>query len=213
MISIFLYKFSLTSSIVPLSLLSILKASVLNFIYHRLFAFILFSYVSGTFSCSFLLDMFLCPHFVCLFLFVSMYYINLLYLPVMVGWPCIIGVLWGSVCSLPSYLSLVLQGCSLCRFVCPPVVVKPWLLLAHPLVGLTLKLTGCEDWLWVGFSLEALWCLPSPPFVCVACGANWMLFCMVWSWSVDVQFLEPLERDARYRPRSVPVDISLGAIW
>lgn len=34
-------------------------------------------------------------------------------------------------------------------YVCPPVVVEPWLLLAHHWVFLILSLTGCEGWPWL----------------------------------------------------------------
>lgn len=69
------------------------------------------------------------------------------------------------------------KGVSYVGFMCPSVVVEPWLLLAHQWVGMTLRLTGYEDGLllqliilcrgWsygVGFITVGLWFLLSPPF-------------------------------------------------
>lgn len=69
------------------------------------------------------------------------------------------------------------KGVAYVGFMCPSVVVEPWLLLAHQWVGMTLRLTGYEDGLllqliilcrgWsygVGFTRVGLWFLLSPPF-------------------------------------------------
>lgn len=51
--------------------------------------------------------------------------------------------------SLPDHISRVFQGCSLCGCICLSIVVDPWLLLAHQLLGLILRLTGYEGCLWL----------------------------------------------------------------
>ena len=68
------------------------------------------------------------PHFDCLFVFVSMYHIDLLWLTVFMGWPYVVGVLWGPVVQSPDHLSWVLQECPLCGL-CGPFCYN-WVLIA-----------------------------------------------------------------------------------
>lgn len=86
-------------------------------------------------------------------------------------------------------------------YVCPPVVIEPWLLLAHWWV---------EDWLWglavanadevlcrgrphgAGFISAGLWCLLSPPLVCINYRAIGWCSGLVWRWLLVMLVLWPL---------------------
>lgn len=104
-------------------------------------------------------------------MFVSMYKVDLLCIPVLAGYHYIVDVL----CSFSGTFSLITWiRCSWKCFVgcvCPSVVVEPWLLLSSQWVWLTLRLTGYEDCPWpqhmsyyVGADLiywvcpSSLWC-------------------------------------------------------
>ena len=97
---------------------------------------------------------------------------------------------------------------------CPPVVVEPWLLLAHQWKGLILWLVGCEDWLvrrWPYRARFAYWssgaCLVFPVVYC-----SWMQSQVVL-W-LD---LKPATGCARYRaswerPHHRPVSAAACAL-
>lgn len=96
--------------------------------------------------------------------------------------------------------------CVLCVFYWR-TVVEPWLLLVCQWVGLTLRLTGFEDWIYPQcpsccvendpqrrICLSGILCVLRPPFGCAASGANLVVFWCVWSWLLGVFFLVPVGR-------------------
>lgn len=86
----------------------------------------------------------------------------------------------------------------MCGFVCLLVVVGPWLPLAHLWVGMTLRLTGCEDSYKtanklcgglpprVEITLARIWCQPRLSFWSISCEASWVgkLATVCWLWSL-----------------------------
>ena len=102
---------------VPMSffmLLSILITITLNSISDKLHLSILFNFffpgVSPVLSFG---ESFFSPHFGCLFMFVFIYCIDLLWLSVFMGCPYVVGVLWVQWCSPFDHLSWVLEECSM----------------------------------------------------------------------------------------------------
>ena len=83
---------------------------------------------SDDFSWVFICGMFVSPFW--LPLCVCFYVLDLLWLPVFVGWSYTVGVLWSPVVQSPWLPEL-----ELCvHYVYPPVIFEPWLLLARPWV-------------------------------------------------------------------------------
>ena len=133
-----------------LSFLSILISGVVNFASGRLLAFILFSSFSVVLSCSFIWYMFLCVSFwlpPCVYFYVLGKAALSLSLGRMVLCSrCPVGP--SGTVSLVSWAGCSRAVLSLeCVFV--PVVLEPWLLLAHQWLDLTLRLIGHEEWLWL----------------------------------------------------------------
>ena len=136
------WKFSGSWIILPLSSLSILITNVSNSVSGKLLVSILFSSFSGVFSYSFAWDIFLCllilAAFMCLFLCISRSAISTSL----------------DSAALYSRYPVCPVGVSCIDHVRPPFVVEPWLLFACQWVGLTLRLTGCEDWTQLPWELN-----------------------------------------------------------
>lgn len=80
----------------------------------------------------------------CLLVFVSMYQVELISVPVLVELPYVVGVLCCSVTQAPWSPEPRSPGVYLLGVVLPSYC--SWLLLTHKWEGLTHRLTGCGDW-------------------------------------------------------------------
>lgn len=94
--------------------------------------------------------------------------------------------------------------CVVC--LCSPVVVEPWWLLLCQWVGLTLRLTGCEDcpWLqWISYcvGVDLLSCIHSYRLWC-----RWFSV-VVWSQQLDVLLLGLLGRGS-HESKSQPLSVA-----
>lgn len=102
-------------------------------------------FFSRDFSCSFVWDVSLSPWWLPLSM-CSYVLGRSLCLPVLAWWPYIVGIPWAPVTQSPWSPALRSSSVSCVSGMCPPVVVDLWLLLSRQWVGLTLRLTGSEDW-------------------------------------------------------------------
>ena len=141
--TISLFKFSLSSFILPLSSLNILITIVLNSVSGWLPACIAFISFSGDFFYSYHWGMFLCLSILAAHFF------------------CICFCVWGVSSMSPSlgvvalYSTVFLitrarysRNVPCVDYVSSLDIVEFWLLLAWPCMGLTLRLGDCEDWPW-----------------------------------------------------------------
>ena len=121
-----------------------------------------------------------------------MYLVDLLWLPVMVGWPYVIGVQWDPVAQFLWSPELSAPDMSLVWFMWALFfVIESWLLLSHSCMRSTPGWLTVRIYLkhsiqasvqvlttWSKICLSRLWCLPRSPFGYSACEPNWIL---LWS--------------------------------
>lgn len=84
----------------------------------------------------------------CLPMSVSMYYVDLLCLPVLAEWHYIGDFLRDPLVHSPWYLSLGSKDVRCVGCVCSFVVGEPWCWHVSGWDWPTLRVTGCEDWSW-----------------------------------------------------------------
>ena len=100
---------------------------------------------------------------------------------------------------------------SLMWVVCPPIVTEPWLLFGCHWVGLTLRLTGWEGWLWLqctryGTGAGAI----KSDLLQQGCGASWVhpscvSFVALVGWCSGMVWSQPLVVLALVRDLSPPL--------
>ena len=210
--------FSLRSSVLPWSSLSVFITSILHFLSHRSLFFILSISFPGVLFFHLECVSF-SPHFGWVPVFVFM---------VLCRFAMSSGL--GKValyCRYPRRPSGTVSlftwaGCSSdASCVCPPIVVEPRLLLTCHWVGLTLRLTSCEAWPWL---LWTSWCAGLTPaslgWLCLGCVASsgfpqvchfewWFEWFsgVFWSQPPSMLVLEPLGRG------SSEVQLTLCQAW
>lgn len=135
-------------------------------------------------------------HFGCLSVFVSMYYVELLYLTVLVWWPDIVGVLWGTV-TQPSWSSeLVLQVHPLSELYASSCCSGALIAVGKSMERIDLRLIGFKDQLqlqqqscYAGSTpqsrIHLSWALlPTKSASWVGCSWRWLGCALTWSEAV-----------------------------